>query len=168
MAKYKTKLVKQLSNEFLDLVEIEARNFVDKTISEVDYTHRTHNLYDSYGYGVYLDGKLLRSSVTNTAKPKEAAEPRKWYQDELFGYDLMKKTFSESGYNPSVSKGYVVVIAATMPYATVLEEGTSHGLSRDYRVIAFMDEEAKKFGKNIAPNLVSEVKDGHYEAWRHI
>lgn len=166
MAKrYKTKEVQALAGEFLDLLEKEAQEWFDDILSRVghggeSYLNRTLNLYDSFGYGIYLDGVLLRSNATQ--RQKEATQPRQWYRDEVWGNALMKKTFSNSGYKPS-EKGYVVVFAAAMPYTGVLQEGLSHGLSRDYHVIAFMSDALRGFGKkNFGKSLVREVKDDEY------
>lgn len=163
--RYKTDFVKRLVGSFEDKLELEARAFIDKMISGVTYKHQKGNLYDSYGYGIFLDGKLLRSSATDGVRT--ATEPIKWYQDEHFGFDLMRKTFSDGGYKPSEKKGYVVVFAATAPYTNVLQYGLEHGLSQDYKVIAYMEAAAWEFGKDIAPHLVKDVREGNYQAWNN-
>lgn len=171
-SKYRNSQVQNLEGYFLDILEKEAQDFVGKTINEVKvghpggfYEHDTFNLYDSYGYGIYLDGRLLRSSATNDTRPKKATEPRKWYRDEFFGKELMRKLFSDKGYKPAASKGYVVVIGAAMPYAIVLEKGLSHGMRMNYKVITFMDTEAAKFGNKFGIRVKSVRREEH-EIWR--
>jgi len=151
-----------LNNEFLSYLEDECRGFLDKVIGEVDYKNRTYNLYDSYGYGIYLDGKLQRSSFTSaTPKEQKATQPKKWYGAEFFGYDLNRMLFDESGYKPSSKKGYVIIFAAMAPYAVPLEKGTyggGDGLQRKYKVISFAYSELKSsFGKDLMNNMVSDV-----------
>lgn len=163
--KYKNKVVEQLATLFVDKLEEEARAFIDKTISEVTYQHQSGNLYDSYGYGIYLDGKLLRSSARDATQT--ATEPIKWYREEFYGYELMRKVFANDGYKPSVQKGYVVVFVAAAPYTNVLQYGLIHGLRKDYHVISFMETEAWKFGSSIRPHLVSDVREGNYQAWNN-
>ena len=36
----------------------DAKNVLRECIQEITYTPQTHNLYDSYGYGIYVEGKL--------------------------------------------------------------------------------------------------------------
>ena len=168
--KYRNKVMNDVADAFLDKIESEAQAWFDDILTndtplrvghgDGSYFNQTLNLYDSFGYGIYLDGTLLRSNATE--RQKEATEPRKWHGDELWGNALMRKTFSKEGFKPS-ERGYVVVFAAAMPYTGVLQEGLSHGLSRDYHVIAFMSDELRNFGKrNFGKSLVREVKDTDY------
>lgn len=176
MEKYKTAAVRQLQESFLDKLEAEAQEWFDQLLSQVgtgangSFQDQKGNLYDSYGYGIYLDGRLQRTNARE--RQKTATEPSKpWSKNpnwSNYGNDLLRKTFSDGGYKPSVQKGYVVVFAATMPYTNVLQYGTKHGLSKDYHVIAFFESELENFGKkNFGKSLVKEVKDGNYQAWNN-
>lgn len=162
MGAYKGKYGNMLNDMFLDALEVEARAFIEKTLSHVVKGHasgyfepETYNLYDSYGYGIYLDGKLQRSSATNELRPQRANEPRV-FQDGtvLWGKDAMQELFD--GTNRTTSKGYVIIIAASMPYAVNLELGLD--IPRRYKVISFMESDAEQFGKSICGHsLVSKV-----------
>lgn len=160
MAKrYKTNEVRSLQASFLDCMEREAKAFIAKTLSYVAqghpmyYEHRTLNLHDSYGYGIFLDGELLRHGGV---EPK-ASEPRIIDGHVLWGRDVLKELFN--GTNRTTSQGYVVMIAAAMPYAVDLET------QYKYRVISFMEQDAMQFGKSLfGKPLVSKVNIREYEA----
>lgn len=55
-------MVETLYKKALKLITKEldkdAKNVLRECIQEITYTHRTYNLYDSYGYGIYVEGKL--------------------------------------------------------------------------------------------------------------
>ena len=125
-------IAKFLQEEFLDYLEEESKKLLEKAMETADFQNRTYNLFDSYGYGIYLNGSLKRSSVTSGTNQKKATQPRKWYDDELFGRQLAEMAFEKrstsggltsGGYAPSGKRGFVIVLAATMPYAVVLEAG---------------------------------------------
>lgn len=126
-----------LQMEFLDYLEEECRRLLEKAIETSTFQNRTYNLYDSYGYGIFLNGSLKRTNATFIKegdvvlgavgaglRPNKATKPRKWYNDEIWGRGLRDMVFDgDSGYNPGSKRGYVIVLAATMPYAVVLEAG---------------------------------------------
>ena len=84
-------LVARLANE--------GDRILRQCVEERDYTHRTYNLYDSYGYGVYVGGKLMRSGFLQ--RSPQATEPRKWYGEN---FQVLKDCTA------SVEKGEVVVV----------------------------------------------------------
>src|SRR5574344_911997 len=77
----------------------DAKNVLRECIQEITYTHRSYNLYDSYGYGIYLDGKLAKSGFLS-ATPK-ATEGKNWYGEKIKGRDAisdyLKKDYKPSG-----------------------------------------------------------------------
>lgn len=164
MNKYKNNVLNRLKTELEDRIENAAREFLEKTLSKVgngdgSYHHDTYNLYDSYGYAIFLDGKVIRSSTTE----RTATEPRKWYGNEYFGNEILNEAFKNGNYKPSVSTGYVVVFGALMPYGSVLERGGGN-LKDKYRVILFMEDEARRFGELIGIKVLKyDVKLGKYE-----
>ena len=148
MAKYKTKEVKQLSEMFLDAMSKECYEFIRDTLQYIKngghgsgfYEHETLNLYDSYGFGIFLDGNLVRRGWL----PSAAGAPREFKDGHvLWGREILETLFN--GADRTTRKGYVIIIAAAMPYAINLEHGI--GIQNKYRVISFMDEEAMRFGK---------------------
>lgn len=144
---YKTKEVNALEKVLLDGLEKEAQDFINKTLTYVNYghsagyfEHQTKNLHDSYGYGIFHDGHLLRHGGTDA----KATAPREFSNGHvLWGKEALETLFN--GSNRTNERGYVVIIAAAMPYAINLEKGI--GIQRKYRVISFMDGEAMSFGK---------------------
>ena len=56
MGKYKEQAIKQV----IEILDAEGKRILSECECEVTYTHRTHNLYDSYAYGIYLNGKLVK------------------------------------------------------------------------------------------------------------
>jgi hypothetical protein len=169
-------IAKYLQTEFLDYLEIEARKTLDNIISGVDYTNRTFNLYDSYAYGIYLNGTLRRTSATlrdrdsgesvsvGTRAPK-ATKPRIWYGEETWGKVMRDMMFdTEGGYRPSTTKGYVVVFAASMPYAPILDAGGG-SLRRKYNVIAHAESEISNFGSDLMSGMVRKVNIKLHPIW---
>lgn len=53
----------------LDALEKEGKRILAECEQERTYTHRTQNLYDSYGYGVYYNGKLQEKAFSVLLKP---------------------------------------------------------------------------------------------------
>lgn len=119
------KYIDQLATKLIQ----RGKELVKEAIDTRDYTHRTYNLHDSYGAGVYYQGKL-KKVYYNT--PKQADKPKKFYGKEYKGSEEIKKALNE--YKPN-SNGLVLIIIATMPYADILEHEKG-GLKRKYRVIS--------------------------------
>lgn len=112
----------------------EGARILRQCVEQRDYTHRTYNLYDSYGYGVYVNGRLMRRGFLQSSP--QATDPRKWYGENVRGRDEILE-FLTSGYKPS--KNIELVIAAAMPYAKVLESGGG-GIKRKYKVISMSND----------------------------
>lgn len=159
MAKYRTKEVTALANRFLDLLEKEAYRFIRDTLQYIKtgghasgfYEHETGNLYDSYGFGIFLDGHLERKGWL----PSVATAPREFRDGSvLWGREALETLFN--GSNRTTSNGYVVLFAAAMPYALNLEGGI--GVQKKYKVITFMEDDAWRFGESIfGKRLVKKV-----------
>lgn len=123
-------LYKQAVNAILSELEKDAESVMNECIQEITYTHRSYNLYDSYGYGIYHNGRLVKSGFLSTT-PK-ATKSKNWYGEEIKGrdaiIDYLKKDYKPSG-------AIDLAIVAAMPYAKVLEDGSGR-LKRSYRVIS--------------------------------
>lgn len=108
----------------------DARSVLKECVEEITYTHRTKNLYDSYGYGIYVQGKLVKAGYLS-ASPK-ATKSKKWYGETIKGRGEIE-SYLRNDYTPS---GVVdLAVAAAMPYAKVLEDGGGN-LHHSYRVIS--------------------------------
>lgn len=123
-------LYKQAINAILLELEKDAESVMNECIQEITYTHRSYNLYDSYGYGIYLNGKLTKFGFLS-ATPK-ATEGKSWYGEKIKGRDAISD-YLKKDYKPSGAIDLAIV--AAMPYAKVLEDGSGN-LKRSYRVIS--------------------------------
>lgn len=122
-------LYRQAVNAILLELEKDAKSVMNECIQEITYTHRSYNLYDSYGYGIYLNGKLTKSGLSATPK---ATEGKNWYGEKIKGRDAISDYLNKD-YKPSGAIDLAIV--AAMPYAKVLEDGSGN-LKRSYRVIS--------------------------------
>lgn len=127
-----TSLTEQLYDEILNALATEGSRILRECVDERDYNHRTMNLHDSYGFGVYLKGSLKRSGFL-TSMPKATIK-----KHGLSGREEIEN-FLNGVYQPS--NGIDMVIAAAMPYASDLEFGV--GLRRQYRVITMSTQKLK-------------------------
>ena len=126
-------LKQQATEQIVAQLADEGARILRQCVEERDYTHRTYNLYDSYGYGVYVGGKLMRSGFLQ--RSPQATEPREWHGENVRGREEILE-FLTSGYKPS--QNIELVIAAAMPYASVLESGK--GLRHKYKVISMSND----------------------------
>lgn len=122
-------LRQQAAEQLISRLANEGDRILRQCVEQRDYIHRTYNLYDSYGYGVYVKGRLMRRGFLQ--RSPQAADPREWYGEDVRGREEILE-FLTSGYKPS--QNIELVIAAAMPYASVLESGK--GLRHKYKVIS--------------------------------
>lgn len=156
MASRKKKVLDDVSiaNDVLDFLDAEGRRIIQECVNERSYQHRTHNLADSYGYGVYHYGRLARKGFL-TASP-EATVPREFEGEEIRGRDEIE-AFLESEGEASIwrdsAMAFQLVIAAAMPYAEELER-------RKYKVISMAYDKLKKLSKDIKAGTVTALTGG--------
>lgn len=117
------RLIGMFREDMLDALSNEGRRIASECEAERSYTHRTKNLKDSYGWGVYHDGKLQRRGFL-TDSP-EADRPRRIGGADVQGRQEIMEYLLR--YKPTAQ--YELVVYAAMPYASILEE-------RKYRVIS--------------------------------
>lgn len=141
-------LKQQATEQIVAQLADEGARILRQCVEERDYTHRTYNLYDSYGYGVYVSGKLQRYGFLGTQK---ATEPHKWYGEDVRGRDEILE-YLKSEHKPS-NDAIELVIAAAMPYAKVLESGGG-GIKHKYKVISMSNDLLRE----IAPKYGGTVK----------
>lgn len=134
-----------------EALEKDAERILKECISEIDYQHRTLNLYDSYGYGIYVEGKLVTMGFLHpTASAKTV---KTWYGEKIKGRQAIEE-YLRGEYKPA---GVVdLAIAASMPYAHVLEEGSA-GLHRKYKVISMSFQKLKDISKEYK-GIVNAIK----------
>jgi len=108
----------------------DARQVLRECVQERTYQHQTYNLYDSYGYGIYVQGKLTKTGYLSSSP--RATESKKWYGETIKGREEIE-SYLKNDYSPS---GVIdLAVAAAMPYAKVLEDGGGN-LHHSYRVIS--------------------------------
>lgn len=133
MSKLVDRYIDQLATKLIQ----RGKELVKEAIDTRDYTHRTYNLHDSYGAGVYYKGRLIREYY-NT--PSKAKEPNLLHNGVfIYGEDDVKE-YLRLGYKPN-SSGLALVVVATMPYGETLEKGI--GLKRKYKVISQISSSAE-------------------------
>lgn len=147
MAK-KSNLAQRAINLYLDRLEADGIRILKECEAEKDYMHDTKNLYDSYGFGVYYNGKLERKGFLSAAAT--AKKSKKWYGQSLSG-----RTEIESYLNNNIpaEKGFSLKVVAVMPYGKVLEEGGG-GVKRKYKVISMSYDKLRA----IAPSYDKDAK----------
>lgn len=140
-----------LVNKYIQFIIVElekdAKRILQECVDERTYTHRTMNLYDSYGYGIYLKGTLVKTGFLSASPSAKSGKRIKGTivkgRDEIIQYlnhDYAPREFID------------LAVVATMPYARTLEEG-SGGLKNKYRVISMslakLQSIASKYGANV-------------------
>lgn len=142
-------IAKQLYQEILDELDKEAKRILNECVNERDYEHRTMNLYDSYGYGIYLKGIIMREGFLSSSPKAVANNHGRYGRDEI-------KHFLETVYSPD--SGIDIVVAAAMPYAVELEYGL--GLRHQYRVITMSFQKLQTLAAKIGCGVVQQIIGG--------
>lgn len=125
----------------------EGDRIIRECVAERTYEHQTKNLYDSYGWCVYVRGKAQKKGYLSNNP--EAKKGKKWYGETVTGRGSIDSFFGS--YN--ASNGIELVIAASMPYGVILEEGGGR-LNHKYRVISMSYQKLKA----LAPKYGGYVK----------
>lgn len=137
--------------KLLDALEKEGKRILAECEQERTYTHRTQNLYDSYGYGVYYNGKLQRKGFLSASET--AIETKDWYGVEISGREQIENFLMSEYKSP---KGMELVIVAAMPYAEVLENASS-GQHQKYKVISMSYNKLKDLSSQVKGSSVSNI-----------
>lgn len=150
MATFRDRAIMQIVRK----LEQEGYRILQECEAERDYTHRTDNLYDSYGYGIYVGGKIRKSGFLTPSQ--RATEDRKWYGQPVSGREQILN-FLNSEYKPT--NGIDMVVVAAMPYAAVLENASS-GQKHKYRVISMSYDKLKQLQGEIKGASVVNIFGG--------
>lgn len=146
------KTLRQMAIDIIvEALEKDAERILRECINEIDYQHRTMNLYDSYGYGIYAEGKLLKIGFLHPTPSAKVA--KSWYGEKIKGRQAITEYLGRE-FKPS---GVVdLAIAASMPYAHVLEKGSA-GLHRKYKVISMSFQKLKAIARDYK-GIVEAIK----------
>lgn len=142
---------KGLQEALIDRLEEKGKLILKECEEERDYTHRTYNLHDSYGFGIYVNGRLVRKGFL-TPNPV-ATERKRWYKEMLEGRKEINNFLD--GYKAD-NKGIQMIVVAAMPYAEVLENASS-GQTRKYRVISMSYDKLKELSRGIPGSKVDII-----------
>ena len=123
----------------------EGRRIMYECMNEITYTHRTKNLYDSYGYGVYYEGKIAAYGFMSAPR---AHGKRKIGGRMVSGREEIKNYLFS--FNPHTNS-FFLVVAAAMPYATALE-------NHHYRVISMATDKLRALSREIKGSNVGLYK----------
>lgn len=134
-----------VSLTIIDALERKGEEIIEESLRVKTYTHQTYNLYDSYVYGVYKNGKLVRQKeITRTAK---TPNHKKW------GYIEAQKFLDEM--ESKVGDGLSLVVGAAMFYSGILE-------SNKYVVLANIEASMNRILENgiKGAGYISDIPDG--------
>lgn len=123
---------------------------------------KTQNLHDSYGCAVYHNGLLVKNTIHTLTEQPRATQPRRLNGEDVYGREHVEDYLRS--YKPR-SRGFQLVVIASMPYAGILEAGKSP-LHRRYRVISGIKEAMLDKAKNLGGTR-SRRLEGKYVI-RHI
>lgn len=129
---------------------------------ERGFENRSFNLYDSYGYAVYVDGSVRAQGFLSQSA---ASEGKKWYGNTVEGSSAISEFFNVKYKS---SGGIELVIAAAMPYAQVLENGgASNGrftYKHKYKVISMAYDKLKELQGRYPGSTITNIIGGKVQA----
>lgn len=136
-------------SELVGFLSVEGQKIVDSQLKNKGYTHRTHNLHDSYGWGVYVDKKLVASGFPAV----KAEKGRKWYGETIKGREAITD-FLQNKYK--AHDGIDLVVAVAMPYGEIVES------KYKYEVIATARDDVKRIASKFKNANFGIISHGSY------
>lgn len=136
-------------SSLVGFLSAEGQKIVDSQLQNKGYTHRTYNLHDSYGWGVYVDGELVASGFPAV----KAGKGRKWYGETIEGREAITD-FLQNKYK--AHDGIDLVVAVAMPYGEIVED------KYKYEVIATARDEVKKLSAKFKNAKFGIISHGGY------
>lgn len=122
-----------------------APKMLERAYKQRDFSNDTYNLADSYVWAVYYKGKLADSGYL--WQGATASVPAKYHGQDVEGRKLANEFVD--GYTPQTDVGWDMVIAATTPYAPILEKGNTGNPARKFMVISSVyDDIVEDFGNS--------------------
>lgn len=145
MTGYRNRLAKELKKQMAEeqtrrLLEY-APKMLNIAYSERTFKNDTFNLADSYIWVVYYNGVPKGSGYLWNARV--ASQDANYHHTDVNGRQLAQTFITR--YTPN-TQGWEVVWAATAPYSTYLESGTSKG--RFYVITSIYDKIVSDFNGN--------------------
>jgi hypothetical protein len=163
MARKTTTLRAQAQKDLVDKLVKIGKDVMEKAFKSADFKKdKTQNLHDSYGCAVYHNGLLVKDTIQTLTEHPKATQPRRLEGEDVYGREHIEDYLRS--YKPR-SRGFQLVVIASMPYAGILEAGKSP-LNRKYTVISGIKDELKTEAKNLGGTR-SRRLEGKYVI-RHI
>jgi hypothetical protein len=142
-----------LTHKLIDDLAEHGERIIRECENERTYEHRTKNLHDSYGYGVYSGGTLVRHGFLCSA---QATKGKNWYGERLKGRDEITQYLQSYK-----SEGIELVIVVAMPYGEVLENGGGrYKYHQKYKVISMSYDKLSALKAQYPHSLVSRIIHG--------
>lgn len=135
--------------DLIKLLSSEGQKIIDSQLQNKGYAHRSHNLHDSYGWGVYLNKSLVASGFPAS----QATEGKKWYGETVKGREAIID-FLQNKYKPH--DGIDLVVAVAMPYGAIVEE------KYKYEVIATARNDVKRLASRFKNANFGIISHGSY------
>lgn len=135
--------------QIVKLLSQEGERIVNEQLVKKQYMHRTFNLHDSYGWGVYVNGKLAAKGFP----AQKATKGKKWDGEEYKGRETITG-FLENKYKPH--DGIDLVVAVAMPYGVEVEE------IYKYEVVATARAEVKQLESKYPRAKYGVISKGVY------
>ncbi len=136
-------------SELVRSLSQEGQKIVDSQLKNKGYTHRTHNLHDSYGWGVYVDKKLVASGFPAI----KAEKGKKWYGETIKGREAITD-FLQNKYK--AHDGIDLVVAVAMPYGEIVES------KYKYEVIATARNDVRQLASKFKKANFGIISHGSY------
>lgn len=154
MGKFRAMAIQYITDE----LSKDGQKVIDACIKEVTYTHRTYNLYDSYGWCVYYDGRIKDMGFIDPYP--RASEFKYWGKGEkkrpVSGRKEIENFFNEY---KATKDTFELVIAAAMPYAEILETGGGN-LKHKYKVISMSYQKLQALSAKYGDAYVAALSNG--------
>lgn len=136
-------------SELVRFLSKEGQKIVDNQLQNKGYTHRSHNLHDSYGWGVYVNRDLVASGLPDI----QATKGKKWYYETIKGREAITD-FLQNKYN--AHDGIDLVVAVAMPYGEIIED------KYKYEVIATARDDVKRLASKFKNANFGIISHGSY------
>lgn len=135
----------EVSQVIIDALARKGEEIIQESLRLKTYEHQTKNLLDSYVYGVYKDGELVKS--------REITREAKVPNHKIWGYQEAAKFLDEMA--DEVGDGIALVVGAAMFYSGILE-------SNGYVVLANIEASMNRILENgiKGSGYITDIPDG--------
>lgn len=140
LKRVRQELFDRLAGEQTQRLIAYAPELLKKAYSESGFTDQTYNLADSYIWAVFYQGNLKGSGYLY---PYQMATKNSKYHSKLIDGRKLADEFL-ANYTPATYIGWDLVLAATVPYAPILEGGNTGNPRRRFEVLSTIYDDIKE------------------------